>query len=609
MAHGAEREVAYSFETELARLVAELPGLEHHERTEYQDRLELLRQRQGLLGNSVATLAMTVKALCAGATVFALMILVHPAMLALAVLALPSVLVARTEQRWRRTAEEESATAGRTARHLRALAYDRDAGMEIRVFGLADEIDARAARAWDDHRRPLERAQRRVSLVTFAREAVYVAGVVVAIGFVLWRAVRGWTEPADVVLAIYLSQQVQAAVIWPIQAVAGLGQTLRTGGRFLWLRDHATALAASRSGGAPAPKALTAGIVLDDVSFRYPGSDSWVLRHVSLTIPAGCVIALVGENGAGKTTLVKLLTRMYEPTQGRILIDGVDLADIDVDGWRQRLSAAFQDFAALEFIARHTVGVGDLARLDDERRVLDALDRAGATDVASALPARTATQLGVRWGGVDLSGGQWQKLALSRALMRHDRSWCSSMSPPRLSTHHHRARAVRAVRRGGPWRGRARDGHNPCVAPVLHRRRGRPYRRPGRSNGRRVRHPRRTDGRRRPVRGAVPAARRLLPRLSTRPPAGWSRSARFCSRGARIGASRSTTCSGPSPLAAARPRRPAGRVHLPAPGRGRMPPWPLRRAARARPAPAGRTAQAAGIDDLAGPRRRGARLE
>ena len=412
--------VAYSFETELARLVAELPGLEHHERTEYQDRLELLRQRQGLLGNSVATLAMTVKALCAGATVFALMILVHPAMLALAVLALPSVLVARTEQRWRRTAEEESATAGRTARHLRALAYDRDAGMEIRVFGLADEIDARAARAWDDHRRPLERAQRRVSLVTFAREAVYVAGVVVAIGFVLWRAVRGWTEPADVVLAIYLSQQVQAAVIWPIQAVAGLGQTLRTGGRFLWLRDHATALAASRSGGAPAPKALTAGIVLDDVSFRYPGSDSWVLRHVSLTIPAGCVIALVGENGAGKTTLVKLLTRMYEPTQGRILIDGVDLADINVDGWRQRLSAAFQDFAALEFIARHTVGVGDLARLDDERRVLDALDRAGAADVASALPARTATQLGVRWGGVDLSGGQWQKLALSRALMRTD---------------------------------------------------------------------------------------------------------------------------------------------------------------------------------------------
>jgi ATP-binding cassette subfamily B protein len=290
--------------------------------------------------------------------------------------------------------------------------------MEIRVFGLADEIDDRAARAWDDHRRPLERAERWVSLVGLARDGLYAAGVVAAIGFVLWRAMTGRAAPGDVILAIYLSQQIQTAVSWPIQAVAGVGKTLRAAGRFLWLRDHAATVRERYAGGRPAPDVLADGIVLDDVSFRYPGSDTWVLRRVSMTIPAGTVLAVVGENGAGKTTLVKLLTRMYEPTEGRILVDGVDLADIDVDSWRQRLSAAFQDFARFEFTAQHTVGVGDLPRLDDEPQVVAALDRAGGSDVLTALPSGAATRLGARWDGLDVSTGQWQRLALGRALMR-----------------------------------------------------------------------------------------------------------------------------------------------------------------------------------------------
>jgi ATP-binding cassette subfamily B protein len=133
------------------------------------------------------------------------------------------------------------------------------------------------------------------------------------------------------------------------------------------------------------------------------------------------VVALVGENGAGKTTLVKLLCRMYEPTEGRILVDGVDLAEIEVGAWRRRLSAAFQDFARLELAAGEAVGVGDLARLDDAGAVRSALDRAGAIDLLPALPQGAETQLGVRWdGGVELSTGQWQKLALGRALMREE---------------------------------------------------------------------------------------------------------------------------------------------------------------------------------------------
>jgi ATP-binding cassette subfamily B protein len=212
---------------------------------------------------------------------------------------------------------------------------------------------------------------------------------------------------------------VQTAVLWPVTSISGLGQTLRAANRVRWLRDYAATAAAS-SGDRPAPARLTRGIVFDNVSFRYPGSETWILRHVSLSVPAGSVVALVGENGAGKSTLVKLIARLYEPTEGRILIDGVDLAEFEIVDWRRRLAAAFQDFARLELTAQHAVGVGDLPRLDDTRRAGQALERAAASDVVQALPAGLDTQLGARWDGVDLSSGQWQKLALGRALMRED---------------------------------------------------------------------------------------------------------------------------------------------------------------------------------------------
>jgi len=196
---------------------------------------------------------------------------------------------------------------------------------------------------------------------------------------------------------------------------------VRSAKRLRWLRDYADSTAAQRSGSTTPPGRLARGITFDDVSFRYPGTDRWVLRHLSLTVPAGAVLAIVGDNGAGKTTLVKLLTRMYEPTEGRILIDGVDLGTIDVVAWRERLAAAFQDFTRFELVAQRAVGVGDLAHVDDEPAALTALDRAGGSDVVRALPTQLDTQLGSTWdGGVDLSTGQWQKLALGRALMRPD---------------------------------------------------------------------------------------------------------------------------------------------------------------------------------------------
>jgi ATP-binding cassette, subfamily B, bacterial len=187
--------------------------------------------------------------------------------------------------------------------------------------------------------------------------------------------------------------------------------------RLGWLENYA---ALHRSAGdRPAPDRLSDGISFDAVHFCYPGTTEPVLRDVSVEVPAGSVVAIVGENGAGKSTLVKLLCGFYSPTSGRILVDGTELSRITPQQWRSRLSGAFQDFARLEFTARAAVGLGDLAHLDDGEHVAAAVDRAGATDVVDDLASGLDTQLGATWpDGVDLSFGQWQKLALARGFMR-----------------------------------------------------------------------------------------------------------------------------------------------------------------------------------------------
>jgi ATP-binding cassette, subfamily B, bacterial len=187
--------------------------------------------------------------------------------------------------------------------------------------------------------------------------------------------------------------------------------------RLAWLEDFAAR--ANAHADQHAPDRLAEGIRFEGVSFAYPGTSRTVLDDVDLTLPAGAVVAIVGENGAGKSTLVKLLARMYAPTAGRITADGTDIAHIDVHEWRERLAGAFQDFARLELVAQTTVGLGDRPRLDDRAAVTSAVDRAGATPVVDDLSAGLDTQLGPSWeGGVDVSFGQWQKLALARGYMR-----------------------------------------------------------------------------------------------------------------------------------------------------------------------------------------------
>ncbi len=169
----------------------------------------------------------------------------------------------------------------------------------------------------------------------------------------------------------------------------------------------------------PVPRPIRQGFVFEDVGFRYPDAGRWAVRHLSFELRAGEVLALVGENGAGKTTLVKLLARLYDPDEGRILLDGRDLRDYDVDDLRANMGVIFQDFVRYHLTAGENIGVGLVEAMDDQVRIREAARRAMADEVIGSLPAGYEQLIGRRFKtGVDLSGGQWQKIAIARAYMR-----------------------------------------------------------------------------------------------------------------------------------------------------------------------------------------------
>ena len=191
----------------------------------------------------------------------------------------------------------------------------------------------------------------------------------------------------------------------------------------------ALTLSAATNGGAPQEGNGTAridhrgeqGIRFEKVGFRYPGKDEWALRDVDVFIPRGQSLALVGQNGAGKTTFIKLLTRLYEPTEGRVLLDGKDIREHDEDELRRRIGVIFQDFAQYQLLVRENIGFGSVEHLGDDAQIGRAVDSGGAAEVVASLQAGLQTPLG-RWfrDGVELSGGQWQKVALARAFMREE---------------------------------------------------------------------------------------------------------------------------------------------------------------------------------------------
>ena len=169
----------------------------------------------------------------------------------------------------------------------------------------------------------------------------------------------------------------------------------------------------------PAPRPIRDGFEFRDVGFAYPGSDRMVVRNINFRLHSGEKVALIGENGAGKTTLVKLLARLYDPTEGRIFLDGVDLREYDVEDLRQEIGVIFQDYLRFDMLVRENIGFGRIDSLDDQERIERAARKSLAESLIGRMPERYQQMLGRRFeGGVDLSGGEWQKLALARAYMR-----------------------------------------------------------------------------------------------------------------------------------------------------------------------------------------------
>jgi ATP-binding cassette subfamily B protein len=407
--------ISVALEAHVATLQASVATIEHHERPEYLDRLAVLRDQVFALDHLFMSLFSTVGWIARLVVTLLLLVTVSPALVFLPLFAIPIVITSTWRPGIERQVEESVAPHDRLQRHLFQLATTAPAAKELRVENIGDRVVHDRRESWDRWYHPVAHARTITALWHTLAWAIFGGAYVGAIVYV---SAGLKANVGDVVLVVTagsrLSQYVGAAV-GEVGFLRGIW--LDSSKRLSWLEDYA--LSKARTPDAGVPDRLTDGIALEHVSFAYPGTDHDALTDVSLELPAGTVVALVGENGAGKSTLVKLLADMYTPTSGHITIDGVDLARMAPDQWRERLAGAFQDFYRFEFRALATVGVGDHPRIDERPAVEEAVGRAGAVDVIDALSAGLDTQLGPMWdGGVDVSFGQWQKLALSRGFMR-----------------------------------------------------------------------------------------------------------------------------------------------------------------------------------------------
>jgi ATP-binding cassette subfamily B protein len=407
--------VTIALESHVARLQASVVTIAHHERPEYLDRLSVLRNQIFVLDHMYMSVFSTAGWILRLGVTVVLLASIHPALILLAGFALPTVLTSSWRPAFERVAQERGAQSDRRARHLFTLATTAPPGKEVRVTGIGPRLIVDRREAWERWYGPVASARWGSAVWHTLAWAVFGAGFVGAVIFVS----SGLNSPpADVLLVLASGSRLSAYIGATVGEIGFLRGIWMDGSRRLaWLEDYAAAMTVDHD--VPVPSRLTDGIRLEHVDFVYPGTSRLVLEDVNVTLPAGAVVAIVGENGAGKTTLVKLLSKLYEPTSGRILVDGAELARMPADEWRERLAGAYQDFFRFEFRAGHSVGVGDVPRLDDEPAVKTAIDRAGADDVVQKLVAGLDTQLGPTWPeGVEVSFGQWQKLALARGFMR-----------------------------------------------------------------------------------------------------------------------------------------------------------------------------------------------
>lgn len=403
----------------ILRLTAQHPRLDHFENPSYWDRLQLLQRSFGEVLMGMFGLFVTPVVAIQLIVTAVVMVRLDARLLLLPLVTVPVAWLHQRAQRLEQRSEQDVSSTRRSITETFKLATSAQSAKEVRVYGLAGELVSRhrALTASVTARREL--AMARAVGLRLIGYAMLAAAYTAAVYVVVREAIAGGHTPGDVALLLSLAAVlIGAAMVGSrFSSVITRSVTVSTSYRQLLtdLRREEEAVAASNGAG-PAAR----GFTLEEVGFRYGGSDRFALEGVSVTLPAGAVVALVGENGAGKTTLVKLLTRMYPPSSGRILLDGHDVGAADVEAYRRGLSASFQDFVRFELPVREGVAIGDLDHRDDDEAVRSALARARCEFVYD-LPGGWDTQLGRDWeGGVELSGGQWQKLAIARSMMRRE---------------------------------------------------------------------------------------------------------------------------------------------------------------------------------------------
>ncbi|MFZ0386811.1 MAG: ABC transporter ATP-binding protein [Solirubrobacteraceae bacterium] len=412
--------VSLALGVRIARLAALLPTLEHFESPQLLDRVDRLtsgrrtlagapRQLIGLFGQALRAVGMVV-----------LLATVYLPVIAVPLLALAPALADRRAGRVQSDADRAITEDRRLLDQLFWLATTASSARELRTYGITGPLAER-------HRELAERVRRRAVRAAFVSALweglgwlVFALGLVAAIVALVLRAAHGHISPGSVVMAVTLMRRAQTQISRSTDTAGSFASSVSAARELLWLEDRERALAGRQRSRAAVPRRLAHGISIRRLEFTYLGGDGVpALGPLDLELPAGSAVALVGENGAGKTTLVKLLCGMYAPSAGRILVDGIDLAELDPAAWRARISAAFQDFVRFNLVLQESVGVGELDRIEDIAAVRDALARSGSGGLEEHLPEGLHTRVGTRFtAGRELSGGEWQRLALARGLMR-----------------------------------------------------------------------------------------------------------------------------------------------------------------------------------------------
>ena len=406
----------------LQQLVIEKAGqvpLEEFEHPAFHDRLQRARQaaswRSFVIFDNALRIAESVVNLV---SYLVLLVRAHGGLpFVLAAGAAPSLIsqLRRGEERYR--LRRRQTPAQRRVDYLVELLTDREAAKELRLYQLGPFLMDqwhRAALALREERLRLARQQQ---VKIGAARTWAVLGLACSVALLLWQAVRGLVSLGGFVALM------QAATRFQNQLVGVLRQLGNLYEEALYLSDLKAFVEYERveEGREAMDASRTCRIDFENVSFAYPGGPE-VLKDITFTIEPGEKVALIGANGAGKTTLIKLLLGLYRPTKGRILIDGKDLASLDPESHRRHVAAVFQDYLRYQLTARDNIGFGEAERLHDDAAIREAAGKAGADAVIDSLPRGLETTLGRTFeGGKDLSGGQWQKMAIARAYFRDAR--------------------------------------------------------------------------------------------------------------------------------------------------------------------------------------------